>query len=299
MRSVRTGDVEWPTVVLAAGIYTLFLLLTWFHASIPWWILLPLGAVTVAFQGSLQHEVLHGHPFHNRWFDDLLGKPALWLWLPYEIYRELHLRHHRNEVLTDPLDDPESYYVTRQRWDEQSGITRQVLLWNHTLLGRLILGPFLAIGGFWRTQVALLASGDRRHWQIWLEHAFWVALLLVWIMGVCGMPLWQYVLLFALPGTSLSLVRSYMEHRPAADPGARCAIVEDRGFLSLLFLNNNLHAVHHRWPGIPWYKIPQLYRERRDEILAWNKGYLIPGYGTIVARYLVRPKDHPIHPDYV
>jgi len=299
MRSVRTDGVEWPTVVLATGNFTLFFLLTWFHASILWWILLPLGAITVALQGSLQHEVLHGHPFHDRRIDDLFAKPALWLWLPYEIYRELHLRHHRNDLLTDPLDDPESYYVTRRRWDELPAAMRKVLLFNHTLLGRLTVGPLLAIAGLWRQQATRLARGDGRLWLIWAEHALWVALLLVWIVGVCGMPLWQYVLLFALPGTSLSMVRSYMEHRPAADPGARCAIVEDGGFFSLLFLNNNLHAVHHRWPGIAWYRIPRLYRERRDEILAWNQGYLIRGYGTIAARFLLRPKDHPIHPDYV
>ena len=88
------------------------------------------------------------------------------------------------------------------------------------------------------------------------------------------------------PGTALTMLRCYMEHRPAKDPGARCAIVEDAGPFGFLFLHNNLHAVHHRWPGVAWYRLPALYRARRDDILAWNGGYLISGYGAILRHFL-------------
>jgi fatty acid desaturase len=297
-RLAHVPRVEWPTLALAVGIYTAFLLLTWFHAAVPWWLLLPLGTVTVVLHGSLQHEVIHGHPTRARWLNDGLGKPSLWLWLPYERYCECHLRHHRNDILTDPLDDPESYYVTGRRWQDLSLPMRGLLVANQTLAGRLTVGLVLAVVGFWRQELGRLWRGDRRHAPVWLEHAGWAALVLAWVVGVCGMPFWQYLLFFAVPGTSLSMLRSYMEHRPAADPGARCAIVEDAGAFGFLFLHNNLHAVHHRWPGVPWYRLPGLYRARRDEILAWNGGYLIEGYRTIARRFLLRPKDHPIHPDY-
>ncbi|HEX6011517.1 MAG TPA: fatty acid desaturase [Geminicoccaceae bacterium] len=298
-RATQVPWIEWPTVALAAGIYTLFLLLTWFHAALPWWLLLPLGTLTVALHASLQHEVIHGHPTRERWLNDGLGKPSLWLWLPYELYRESHLRHHNNDILTDPLDDPESYYVTAGGWQNGSPLVRRILVVNQTLAGRLTLGPVLAVLGFWRQEVRRALGGDRRHLIVWLEHAGWVALVLAWVVGVCGMPFWQYLLFFAFPGTALNMLRSYMEHRPAADPGARCAIVEDRsGAFGFLFLNNNLHAVHHRWPAVPWYRLPALYRARRDEILAWNGNFLIPGYRTMAKRFLISPKDHPIHPDY-
>ena len=299
--AVRVGAparIEWPSVALAAGIYAGFLLLTWFHASLPWWLLLPLGTVTIVLHGSLQHEVIHGHPTRLRWLNDGLGKPALWLWLPYALYRSSHLHHHRNDILTDPLDDPESYYVTGRRWRDLGQPLRGLLIANQTVAGRLTLGPLLAIAGFWREEVQRLLAGDRHHRRVWLEHAGWCALVLAWVLGVCGMPLWQYLLLFVYPGTGLSMLRSYMEHRPAVEPGARCAIVEDSGLLGFLFLHNNLHAVHHRWPGVPWYRLPRLYRARRADVLAWNGGYRIAGYGTILRRFLLRPKDHPIHPDY-
>lgn len=291
--------IEWPTVALACSIYTSFLLLTWYHAALPWWLLLPLGTITVVLHGSLQHEVIHGHPTRWRRLNDGLGKPALWLWMPYELYRGLHLRHHRNDILTDPLDDPESYYVTGSRWQDLPIPMRAVLIANQTVAGRLSLGPVLAVFGFWREELRRLRAGDRRHLAIWLEHAGWMALVLAWSLGVCGMPFWQYVLFLALPGTSLSMLRSYMEHRPAVEPGERCAIVEAGAVLGFLFLHNNLHAVHHRWPAVPWYRLPALYRARREDVLAWNGDYRIEGYRQILRRFLVRPKDHPIHPDYI
>lgn len=289
---------EWPTILLAAGVYLSFAGLTWHQALLPWWVLLSFGTVIVVLQGSLQHEVIHGHPTRLRWLNDGLGKPSFWLWLPYDIYRQLHLRHHRNDTLTDPLDDPESYYVTAGQWRCLSAPMRLILVANQTLAGRMVFGPILAVAGFWREEFRRIIAGDHRHLAIWLEHAAWIALLLAWIVAVCGMPFWQYVLLFVLPGTALTMLRSYMEHRPAKEPGARCAVVEGAGIFGFLFLNNNLHAVHHRWPGVAWYRLPALYRARRDEILAWNGGYLIAGYDAIARHFLLHPKDHPIHPDY-
>lgn len=296
--AVIAPAVEWPTFWLAVGIYAGFLAATFFHAALPLWILVPLGAVIITLHGSLQHEVLHGHPFRDQKWNDWLGLPALWLWLPYRLYRESHLRHHRNDRLTDPLDDPESYYVTGETWRRLPRLMRALLWANQTLLGRLSVGPLLAIFGFWREQLRLLWTGDRRLIGIWLEHLVAVALVLAWVVGVCGMHPLSYALVFALPGTALTMLRSYMEHRPAPEPGARCAIVRASPVFAFLFLNNNLHAVHHRWPRVPWYQLPELYRRRKAEIERWNEGFVLDGYGAIARRYLLRSKDHPVHPHY-
>jgi fatty acid desaturase len=297
-RSPPARTVEWPTLALTAGIYGSFLAVTFWHAAIPFWLLVPLGAAVVTLHGSLQHEVLHGHPFRDQRVNDLLGLPALWLWLPYRLYRESHLRHHRNDRLTDPLDDPESYYVTGETWRRLPSAMRAILWANQTLLGRLTLGPFLAIFGFWREQVRGMVGGDRRLVRIWAEHMLAVAPVLFWVLAVCRMDLSTYLLVFALPGTSLTMLRSFMEHRPAPEPGARCAIVRAAPFFAFLFLNNNLHAVHHRWPRVPWYRLPELYRRRRAEIERWNGGFVIGGYAAIARSFLLRAKDHPVHPQH-
>lgn len=292
----RRGAVDLPTLLVMAGCYGGFGLLTWFHAALPWPVLLIAGGYIVCLQGSLQHEAVHGQPTRYRWLNTLLVLPSLWLWLPYTYYRETHLRHHRDERLTCPVDDPESNYVTPEQWQRMGPLHR---LWRRvmaTLLGRMLLGPPYAWLRVLQRLAEALRTGDRRHLLHWAKHAPGVALVLVWAVWICGIPLGTYVLLFAYPGLSLTLMRSYAEHRAARPVAERTAIVEAGPLMGLVYLHNNLHALHHAETGTVWHRRPRRYRERRAELLAANGGYLIAGYGTLLRRYLLRPKEPVVHP---
>ena len=95
---------------------------------------------------------------------------------------------------------------------------------------------------------------------------------------------------------SLTLMRSYLEHRPSDDQAESTTIVERAPVFGLLFLNNNLHAAHHDNPSLPWYALPAAYRSDRDRFVAHNGGYVFSGYLDIARRYLLKPKDSPLHP---
>lgn len=287
--------VEWPTLAVAAAIYLGFGLATWFHDAIPAWLLLPLGAYLVAWHSSLQHEVVHGHPTRLPWLNRLLVLPNLWLWLPYERYRDGHLQHHRDEHLTDPLLDPESYYLPAERWRALPAPLRGLYRLRNSLLGRMLLGPAFAIWSFYRAELGRWRQG-RFDLPVWLLQLAGAGLVLAWAVGVCGLSLGQYLLFFAWPGIALSLVRSFLEHRAVPEVGERTAIVEAAWPWSLLFLNNNLHAVHHARPGLPWYRIPAAYRAERARWLADNGHYLYRGYGEVFSRFLLRQKERPLHP---
>jgi fatty acid desaturase len=294
-----TGDsrrLEWPTLLVLAATYGAFGLLTWFHASLPWWLLLPLGAYTVCLHGSLQHEAVHGHPTARAWVDEALVLPSLWLWMPYRIYRETHLLHHHNERLTDPTRDPESYYVTPESWATFGPLHRGLLWAANTLLGRLALGPAICTWRLFRAEAGRMRHGDGRHLRSWALHLMGCALVLAWVVGVCGLPILEYLAFFAYPGLSLTLLRSFLEHQARKDPGERSVLVEAGPVMSLLFLNNNLHALHHAEPGLAWYRLPTRYRDCRSDLLAANGGYRYSGYLEVAARYLVRPKEPPAHP---
>src|SRR3546814_11818536 len=99
-----------PTLLVAAAIYGGFGLVTWFHAALPWWVLLPLGAYLLAWQGSLQHEVTHGHPTPSAVFNELLVQPSLWLWMPFRLYRATNSAHPNAATLSEPLPYTESSY---------------------------------------------------------------------------------------------------------------------------------------------------------------------------------------------
>ena len=44
--------------------------------------------------------------------------------------------------------------------------------------------------------------------------------ILIWVIGVCGMPFWVYVACFVYPGVSLAMVRSFAEHRAEQEVGS-------------------------------------------------------------------------------
>lgn len=287
---------ELPTWALIGAIYGGWLALTWFAAALPLWVVLPAGAWLIAWQMSLQHEVLHGHPTRHQWLNDALGFPPLNLWLPYARYRDSHRQHHRTPRLTDPLDDPESYYLTPEQAAGLGPSGRAFHAALNTFPGRIALGPVLAIGGFLANEVRLLCAGDLLAWRIWPVHLLGCAVVLAWVLGVCGLSLPYYLLVFVWPGVALTLVRSFAEHRADVDPAARTAIVEHAPLLGLLFLNNHLHVVHHARPDLPWFAIPRHWRAHRAAILAATRGPRYAGYGAILRAYLLRPHHPPAHP---
>lgn len=294
--TLSVASVEWQTVALWSIIHGAFAALTYWHAALPLWLLPLLGAPIVAWHASYQHEAIHGHPTRIGWLNTLLAGLPLMLWVPYGIYRDSHLKHHRNEFLTDPIEDPESFYVTSGQWALFSEPRRMAYRAVNTLAGRLVLGPlFVASLFLWREARDLLRGQGRL--KDWTRHMAGLAVLAVWIVAICDMPVWLYVLCFAYPGTGLLLLRSFAEHHAAPDAEDRTAIVEAEAPLALLFLNNNLHVAHHSSPGVPWYALPR-YEALRRQMSNGRQERIYRGYREVARRWLFRSKEHPAHPHF-
>jgi len=286
---------EGPTWVLIVVIYGGFLSLTACWREVPLWVGAPLGAWLCAWHMSMQHECIHGHPTRHVWLNGWLASPPLNLWLPYALYRDAHLLHHRAEYLTDPLEDPETTYACPVVWGRAGRGRRWVHAACNTAFGRVLLGPVRACVQLWRGQAGEALAG-RARWRVWLGHAAWVCALLMWVCGVCHIGLGTYVACFVYPGTALIMIRSLAEHRAAERPADRTAVVERAGLLGVLFLNNNLHLLHHERPFVPWYALPGQWREGRDDLLRTRNGPVYVGYREVLRRYAVRPHHPGPHP---
>lgn len=284
-----------PTIALALSIYSGWIALTFFHHLLPGWIVSAGGAWLIAWHSSLQHEILHGHFTRSSLANRLVGFIPLALWLPYERYRLTHLQHHRDESLTDPLDDPESSYLTPEEWHGLPAIAKLLLRAQTTLLGRMLLGPPLLVGRFLLKEARALRC-DRVGQRIWAGHLAGVAGVLLWVTEVCRLDLWFYVGLVVYPGIALQLVRSFAEHRAAHGVSERTAVVENAWLLGPLFLFNNLHAAHHENPTVPWYRLPSWYRRNRASIVARNGELVYRSYLDVARRFLLRGHDTPAHP---
>ncbi len=110
------------------------------------------------------------------------------------------------------------------------------------------------------------------------------------------MPLWQYALFVVYPGLCLGMLRSFFEHHYAVRPGHRTAIVESGFPFNLLFLNNNLHLIHHLSPALPWFRIPAVWRAARTELLEHNGGFYFAGYSRLAAKHIFRATFVPAQP---
>ena len=285
---------EWPTLGLLAACYAVFALAVFWLPGVSLWLAVPVAAWAIAQHSSLQHEVIHGHPFRSPALNEALVFPALTLVIPYRRFRDSHLAHHQDAILTDPYDDPESNYLAERDWTSLPGWLRAVLRVNNTLAGRLLIGPLVGQVFWMMSEWRLARAGDRRVVEGWLWHVPAVTLALA-LVAASAMPLWAY-LLAAYLGVSLLKIRTFLEHQAHEKARGRTVIIEDRGPLALLFLNNNLHVVHHMHPRVPWYRLPVLYRANRTRYLGVNEGYRYGSYGEIFARYLFSAKDPVPHP---
>ena len=290
-----TRRFEWPTWALLLACYALFFAAsTWLFAlSLPLGIIAMVLAVTL--HSSLSHEALHGHPFRNRHLNAALVFPALSFAIPYMRFRDTHLAHHVDSVLTDPYDDPESNYFDPAVWAGLSAPHRAALRLNNTLAGRMLLGPAIGQLAFMRSDFALIRAGDRRVLISWLAHIPAAALPVVWIASFGAIPLWAY---FAsvYAGLSVLKIRTFLEHRAHENASGRTVVIEDRGLLALLFLNNNFHCVHHSHPRTAWYDLPALYTAGKERFLEVNEDYVYRSYAQIFRAYFFKAKDPVPHP---
>lgn len=224
-----------------------------------------------------------------------MGFPAVGLFVPYERFKTTHLIHHHDEALTDPYDDPESNYLNPTVWNAHPLWLRSLYRFNNTLFGRVLIGPLLGMSQFYFNDLKLMIAGTLPIIRAYLLHAAGIAVAALWIMGMAHWPVWAW-LLASYGALSILKIRTYLEHKADAQAHQRTAIVCDRGLLSLIFLNNNFHAVHHSHPRMPWYQLPKHYAHHKEYFDRTNNHYYYANYYQVVKQYLFQAKDPVPHP---
>jgi fatty acid desaturase len=287
---MRERRVEWPTIAVAVAIAAGFAATLSFHQRLPAVAEIVVVGILAAWYGSLQHEVIHGHPTPWRSLNTALAIVPLALVVPFRSYRTHHLAHHQVADLTDPDDDPESWYVSAETWATAGSLQLWYLRATRTLLGRLVLGPPVVAARWLATGMrnvrtpssALHAAG----------HVLAAATVLA-VVRAAGLSWWTYVVGVVWVGGALTMLRSFAEHRMTAT-GPRSAIVRTGRFFSLLYLNNNLHHTHHVRPGLPWFELTAADAELAAHAEVAAGAGLYAGYSEVARRYLLRPFDTPV-----
>jgi len=293
-RGLLAAPGDWRTVVLIAAVYGGTAATTLAH---DW-----LGAVPTvlvlswfgAWHLSMQHEIVHGHPFRSQTMNAVVGSIPVTLWIPFLCFRRDHLEHHEAD-LTNPDLDNESYYVSQEAWDRAGRIRRAAYWANRTLLFRMFVWVLVStVSYLWMVLKQAVAGTHGRRQAIALHLVGLVPV--VWFVSeVAGMPLWQYALGVTYGGRVLNALRPFPEHKYLTDSTERTAMIMAGPVMSLLMLNNNLHVAHHDEPWVPWYDYRSLVA-RVDAVERARKIGLLyeGGYLEVFRKYAVRPISSPL-----
>ena len=283
---------EWRTLLLIISCYSLLGLMVFNPLGLPLYLQMLILIPLITLHSSLQHECIHGHPFVSQQLNDALIVMPVGLLVPYFRFKETHIKHHQNASISDPFEDPESAYQDLETWEKRPGWVQVVFEFNNTLFGRMLIGPALSSIGF---AISEIIKGNQKIILTWVVHYVMSVLVVMVIYTFSDMPVWAY-LVCSYFAYSLLMVRTFLEHQAHESMRARTVIVEDKGFFSFLFLNNNLHVVHHAYPTVSWYKLPGIFKKNRQRFLEMNRGYSFKSYTEIFKRFTFSKKEPVAYP---
>jgi len=296
LKGIFRDGGDWLTLVLMTGVYGFWVWLMFIQNGLSGWGLAVLCAPLLTMHSSLQHEFMHGHPFRHQGVNDVLAMFSIGILVPYFRFKDTHLFHHTDARLCDPYDDPESWYQPESDWNRRSRVSQAIFNFNNTLIGRLMLGPAIGVFGFFKCDMMQFGRGAAHIGWKWGLHLVLAAVLLLAISMWGNLSVLQYFVAAYL-GMSLLMVRTFIEHQVHEKIRGRSVIIETGGLFSLLFLNNNLHAVHHAYPGLAWYRLPGLFTANRDRFLKLNDGYSFKNYLQVFLKYGLRRKENVPYPE--
>ena len=294
-QTVLKNPGDWRTFVIAALVYIGWFATVFTHKQTPWWATFALLTWFGAWHLSLQHELVHGHPFRNAKLNAALGSLSVTMWVPFLSFKRDHISHH-NTTLTHPVLDTESYYSLPDRFQNSNQLFRAIYWANRTLVFRLtVWSIFSAVHYFiadaWR---AVRNIGNAR--AAWLLHIPALIAVVYIVTNLAGMSMLEYLIGGVFGSHSLNMMRSFAEHKSLGDESTRTAVIDAGRVMSLLMLNNNLHIAHHDEPSAPWYKVPEVAERTRAFERAENTGVLYKGgYSELIRRFAFKPYDQPAY----
>jgi fatty acid desaturase len=257
-------------------------------------IVIALIALATPFHSALMHEAIHGRFAEDPRRNDRAGRTlAILSAVAFDAMRFGHMSHHRYN--RHALDRPDVIEPGQSRFRSAinyyvglfGGIyLREVgasfaMLLPRSLLDRMIVAtlsknePEIAA-----MREAMRRGLDRRLWQMRFDVGLAIAIYAT-AFALYGAH-WPLLMLgIALRGLIVSLMDNAPHYGTPAVVGADAINARTGRLGRWLLLNQNLHAVHHERPDLPWIELPGVLtsENRRCEM----------GYLTMLTRQVLGP----------
>ena len=220
----------------------------------------------------LIHECIHNSIFKSTKINRAFGITSAWLlgcaYLPYDLLKEKHLRHHveRKDVLS----------IDYRSWLEKHSLVNSCVRLLHKFHFPAVewlthwlsmMSPFFIHSRKQYRLRAIIVSLSRVTFFVFLFYLS-PSLVLGWFIAytlclyVLGfMDAYQHTYEIALeldlPRTKSQKDRTYEEQNTYSNIHS-----SQFPFLNLLTLNFSYHNIHHWKSGEPWYRLPNIHKER-------------------------------------
>ncbi|KAF9953817.1 hypothetical protein BGZ72_005111 [Mortierella alpina] len=264
---LKTPTVAIPTVAVAAGSLAVWASVLYYGAykkKVSALLTFPIMTATCFAAFTPVHDGTHSSVAkgaHKKTINNVVGYlSGIPLFIPFGIYRQLHLLHHR---YTNTDQDPDA-------WDGRGPMVVRFFkwfvpdfFWIRWVLGRKVQKPKLVETGLFYLGIALMMRKMR---QKGISRA---AILKYWILPQRA-AYWLLTWLFA-----------YVPHRMEGDhkfsakdnvykmTNVTGGILNSNGFnLAIPLLNQHLHNIHHLYPQLPFTHYGAIWAKHKDALMA-------------------------------
>lgn len=235
-----------------------------------WWALpafLAYGAVAGGAADARWHESGHGTAFRSQWLNDLIYYPASFLLARgATFWRWSHFRHHTDTIIVGR--DAE---IVFPRPPSLSGLA---FAFTHIKGGGMLMATAVrnAFGRTDPTVEVLVPESERGRvvWEgraylaIWLGTIAWAAATtsLYPVLLIGGPTIYGgWLVVFFGATQHAGLQEDVLDHRLST----RTVLMNP--VFRFLYLNMNFHVEHHMFPNVPYYNLPALHAEVRDQLV--------------------------------
>ncbi len=249
---IRAPSVAWPTLLLMGMILFAWTWIGWraFFDGLSLWIAFVCNTTLAYMAFTPQHEAVHGsvskkYAALNGVVGRLSGVPLL---SPFHAFKRLHLTHHKHT--NDPETDPDfwsgkgPWFILPLRW-----LTQDFYYW------------YISITSIKET------SKTRKTEVIGTLVVFYGTAGWMALNGHLEAVIWAWIVPSRVASALLAFMFDYLPHRPhriaaKTNPFKATRNIQAPG-VTMIFLAQNYHLVHHVFPTAPFYRYARIWRRHQ------------------------------------
>jgi omega-6 fatty acid desaturase (delta-12 desaturase) len=268
-------------LAVSAGALVLLWGAMWLSLSVGYWLTLLIAIPASGFLVRLfliQHDCGHGAFFRHRAANDWIGRVlGVLTFTPYDVWRRAHAIHHATTGNLDRRGIGDIETLTVREYFARSWLGRLgYRLYRHPAI-MFGLGPAYLFLLQHRLPVGMMREG----WRPWVSSVATnaaialVIALMMWFVGpsrflmvhvpivllAASMGVWLFYVQHQFEGARWTSDDSWNLHEAALHGSSHYDLP---GMLRWLTANIGLHHIHHLSSRIPYYRFPQILRDRPE-----------------------------------